>query len=71
MRSMTCCFARVDRKILALSASPRPTGYKKLKGYKDVWRIRVADYRVIYIIDDAGKMIVITRITHRKEAYER
>ncbi len=29
---------------------------KKLKGYKDQWRIRVGDWRVLYIVDDAGKI---------------
>ena len=32
-------FARIDRKILALADDPRPVGSKKLKGYKDLWRI--------------------------------
>jgi len=40
-------FARVDRKILALADNPRPAGCKKLKGYKDLWRIRVGDMRVV------------------------
>lgn len=64
-------FARVDRKILALSDNPRPGGSRKLQGYKDAWRIRVGDYRVIYIIDDTRKTVVVTRIAHRKEAYGR
>ena len=29
---------------------------KKLSGYKDLWRVRVGDYRVVYIIDDAYRM---------------
>jgi mRNA interferase RelE/StbE len=29
-------------KIESLSQNPRPPGCKKLKGYKDKWRIRVA-----------------------------
>ena len=36
-------FARIDRKILALADSPRPAGCKKLKGYKDQWRVRLGD----------------------------
>jgi mRNA interferase RelE/StbE len=32
-------FRRIDRKILALAEDPRPAGCKKLKGYKDQWRI--------------------------------
>jgi mRNA interferase RelE/StbE len=63
-------FSRVDRKILALVANPRPAGCKKLKGYKDQWRIRIGDYRVIYIIDDGAKAVIVTRIAHRREVYE-
>jgi len=37
-------FTRIDRKILALADNPRPVGCKKLKGYKDQWRIRIGDY---------------------------
>jgi mRNA interferase RelE/StbE len=40
-------FARIDRKILALADDPRPVGAKKLKGYKDFWRIRIGDWRVV------------------------
>jgi len=63
-------FTRIDRKILALVDNPRPAGCKKLKGYKDQWRIRSGDWRVLYIIDDEGKLISITRIAHRREVYE-
>jgi mRNA interferase RelE/StbE len=63
-------FARIDRKILALVDSPRPAGCKKLKGYKDHWRIRIADHRVIYIIDDGAKTVTVTHIAHRREVYE-
>jgi len=44
---------------------------QKLKGYKDQRRIRVGDWRVVYIIDDDAKLISITRIAHRREVYER
>jgi len=36
----------------------------------DEWRIRVGDYRVVYTINDAEKVVDITRIAHRKEAYQ-
>ena len=63
-------FARIDRKILALAENPRPPGCKKLRGYKDQWRIRVGDWRVVYIIDDQAKRVSITRVAHRREVYE-
>ena len=39
--------ARVIRKLEALGQNPRPAGCKKLKGYKDQWRVRVGDWRVV------------------------
>lgn len=63
-------FIRIDAKILALAENPRPAGCRKLKGYKDQWRIRIGDYRVIYIIDDGAKAVIVTRIAHRREVYE-
>lgn len=62
--------SRVVRKMESLSQDPRPAGCKKLKGYKDQWRIRVGDWRLLYIIDDAVKLVSVTRIAHRREVYE-
>jgi mRNA interferase RelE/StbE len=62
--------ARVVRKLEALGDTPRPAGCKKLKGYKDQWRVRVGDWRVVYIVDDAAKLVSVTRIAHRREVYE-
>ena len=62
-------FTRIDRKILALADNPRPAGCKKLRGYKDQWRIRIGDWRVLYIVDDRAKVITITGVAHRREVY--
>ena len=62
--------SRVVRRLEALADTPRPAGCKKLKGYKDHWRVRVGDWRVVYIIDDAAKVVSVTRIAHRREVYE-
>jgi mRNA interferase RelE/StbE len=63
-------FARIDCKILGLANNPRPAGCKKLKGYKDQWRIRVGDWRVVYIVDDSAKRVSVTRVAHRREVYD-
>ena len=63
-------FARIDRKILSLADNSRPSGCKKLRGYRDLWRIRVGDYRVVYLVDDAKALATIVRVAHRKEVYE-
>ncbi len=62
--------ARGVSKIESLGQNPRPAGCKKLKGYKDKWRIRV-DWRVVYIIDDRVKLASVTGFAHRREVYER
>ena len=62
--------ARLVPKIDGLAANPRPSGSRKLRGYKDLWRIRVGDYRVVYIIDDDRKVVSVTRVAHRRDVYE-
>ena len=42
--------ARVIRKMESFALDPRPAGCKKLKGYKDLWRVRIGDWRIVYII---------------------
>jgi mRNA interferase RelE/StbE len=61
---------RLLAKIRELFGTPRPAGCKKLYGYKNLWRIRVGNYRVVYAIDDASKAVDIRRIAHRKEVYD-
>lgn len=63
-------FNRIDRKILALAGNPRPAGCKKLRGYKDQWRVRVGDWRVLYIVDDRARLVSVMRVAHRREVYE-
>jgi mRNA interferase RelE/StbE len=62
--------ARVIAKLETMSETPRPAGCKKLKGYKDQWRVRVGDWRVVYVIDDTARLVSVTRVAHRREVYE-
>jgi mRNA interferase RelE/StbE len=62
--------ARLVSKIEGLAVNPRPSGCKKLRGYKDFWRIRIGSYRVVYIIDDERRIVNVTRIAHRRDVYE-
>ena len=61
--------ARVFPRIEALADTPRPVGSRKLRGEKNLWRIRVGEYRVIYSVDDRRRLIDITAVRHRSEAY--
>lgn len=63
-------FVRIDAKILSLADNPRSTGCKKLHGYKNHWRLRAGDWRVVYVIGDARRIVTITRAAHRGEIYK-
>ena len=60
---------RIHRAIEQLAQIPRPQGVKKLHGEIDFYRIRIGDYRILYEIDDTTKIICITRISPRENAY--
>jgi mRNA interferase RelE/StbE len=62
-------FQRLISRIKALADNPRPSGCRKITGAKNYWRIRVGTYRVIYEIDEKGKVVKVMRIRHRREAY--
>lgn len=34
------------------------------------WRSRVGDWRVIYNIEDAANLVIVTRIGHRSKIYD-
>ncbi len=61
-------FDQIILAIQALAYSPRPIGYKKLKG-RPGYRIRVGDYRVIYRIQDKILFVFVIDIDHRKDIY--
>ncbi|HXO19890.1 MAG TPA: type II toxin-antitoxin system RelE/ParE family toxin [Thermoanaerobaculia bacterium] len=60
---------RIFPRIEALAREPRPEGCRKLHGEKNLWRIRIGDYRVIYDIDDRERTIDVTAVRHRRDAY--
>lgn len=42
---------------------------KQLKGEKNIYRLRVTDYRIIFEKRDSELVLLIIRIGHRKEVY--
>ncbi|QWR76708.1 type II toxin-antitoxin system RelE family toxin [Candidatus Magnetomonas plexicatena] len=61
--------SKIFHKIEMLSKEPRPRGSVKLKGGKNIWRIRIEDYRVVYSIDDNNSILDIIVIRHRNKVY--
>ena len=62
-------YSNIKNAIYSLASNPRPQGCKRLKG-RDGYRIRVADYRIIYDIFDDVLLIDVINLGHRKDIYE-
>ncbi len=61
---------RVAGQIDALKTDPRPQDCRKLMGREGFYRIRVGDYRVVYLVEDELLVILIVRVGDRKDIYE-
>jgi mRNA interferase RelE/StbE len=47
------------------------TNIKKLKGnYEGVYRYRLGNYRLFYVIDNDKVIVIVTTISHRQNAYK-
>ncbi|MEW6715108.1 MAG: type II toxin-antitoxin system RelE/ParE family toxin [Nitrospirota bacterium] len=60
---------KIRGQIMLLENNPRPFGCKKLRE-TEFYRLRSGDYRVVYSIDDAEKIIKVLSIAHRKDVYK-
>lgn len=57
----------LSRKIKLLGENLQLTREERLKGYKNIFRVRVGDYRIVY--RRAVSEIYIVLISQRKEIY--
>ena len=60
---------RILPRIEAPAHSPRPPGCRKLSGQRNLWRLRVGDYRIIYSVHDRQGVIDVSAVRHRRDAY--
>ncbi len=60
---------KLEAVILSLADDPRPPGVKKLVGKRDLWRIRVGDWRVVYRIEDCRLVVVVVAVGGRGGVY--
>ena len=59
---------RIAAAVAALKADPRRFGSLKLR-QREGWRVRVGDYRMLYMIDDDARVVTVFSIGHRREVY--
>ncbi len=61
---------RVAKNLIALANNPLPPGSLKLTN-RDGYRVRVGDYRILYLIDKVNRVVIISAIAHRSKSYRR
>ena len=60
---------RVVAAIRGLRENPRPHGAKKLRG--PIYRIRVGDWRIVYVVFDKDQLVIVGKVARRsKGTYE-
>jgi mRNA interferase RelE/StbE len=61
---------RIVQTVEDLAEDPFPHGVEKLSGSQHAYRIRLGDYRIVYEVVVALKLIEIQRVRHRKDVYK-
>ncbi len=56
---------QVLMRIIELAGDPFPHDYKKLRGYEDMLRVDVGEYRIVYQVD--GKALVVLLVGKRND----
>ena len=62
---------RIQAAIELLANDPLPPAATRLVGGAGEWRVRTGDYRVIYEIHDEHLLVLVLRMAHRREMYDR
>ncbi|MBX3293103.1 MAG: type II toxin-antitoxin system RelE/ParE family toxin [Acidobacteria bacterium] len=61
---------RILKRIRSLANDPRPIGCQKLTGLEQ-YRIRQGNYRILYSIEDDRLVVIVVKVGHRREVYDR
>ena len=62
---------RVQAAIDLLAENPRPPGARQIVGGGGEWRVRTGDFRIIYDIRDEELLVLVVKVGHRRDVYDR
>ena len=64
-------FKQVLKKVLGLLAEPTPIDASSLKGYNDLFRADIGEYRVVYKFDEQTVSVLIVDRRNDDEVYKK
>jgi len=59
------------RIVCAIELLPNGEDIKKLKGYDELFRLRVGEYRIIYSVDNGKLIVCVVDAWNRGDIYKR
>ncbi|HJH29626.1 MAG TPA: type II toxin-antitoxin system RelE/ParE family toxin [Methanosarcinaceae archaeon] len=62
---------RIKERLLILSDNPFPENVKTVVGMENVLRLRIGDFRLLYILDRNEKEIYVVKIDKRSRVYRK
>ena len=62
---------RIQAAVELLAVEPRPPAATRLVGGSGEWRVRTGNYRIVYEINDNDLLVLVLRMGHRREIYDR
>jgi mRNA interferase RelE/StbE len=63
---------RIRDSLVELAENPYSDPHvKRLKGFKDLFRKRVGDYRIVFGMDTENSVIMVLRVASRGQVYKK
>ncbi|MHB8670187.1 MAG: type II toxin-antitoxin system RelE family toxin [Acidimicrobiales bacterium] len=62
---------RIQAAIELLAVEPRPPAATRPVGGSGEWRVRTGNYRIVYEINDNELVVLVLRMGHRRQVYDR
>lgn len=61
---------QIVKRVESLKDDPRPAGVKRLKSPEKFLRLRIGDYRVIYLVEGRHLVVLVVKVGARKKIYD-
>jgi mRNA interferase RelE/StbE len=60
-------FKRLQQCLRSLTVNPHPAGERKLKAKRNLFRVRIGNYRIVYEVRDTDRIVLLAHVLRRSE----